>query len=226
MAVRNVFVTGGTGYMGSRLITELVRRGHLVTAVARENSVHKLPEGCSAVVGDARSVASLSNLVGDADTFVQLVGVAHPSPRKAAQFRAIDLVSARAAVDAACRGVVHHFVYVSVAHPAPVMRAYVQSRREAEESLVESGLTYTVLRPWYVLGPGHRWPLVLLPLYWLARFIPSWREGAERLGLVTIGQMVAALVNAVEDYPSEGRIFEVPRIRTSELGPSPSVFGP
>jgi uncharacterized protein YbjT (DUF2867 family) len=218
-ARRNVFVTGGTGYMGSRLIAELLRRGHTVRAVARARSLDKLPPGCTAVEGDALSTASLAHLVGDADTLVQLVGVAHPSPRKAKQFRSVDLASAHAAIDVACRAVVEHFVYVSVAHPAPVMRAYVETRREAEDALVSSGLTYTILRPWYVLGPGHRWPLVLSPLYGLATLVPAWREGARRLGLVTIAAMVAALAEAVEEPPAQGQILDVPRIRAANASP-------
>jgi hypothetical protein len=49
--------------------------------------------------------------------------------------------------------------------------------------------------------------------------IPSRREGAERLGLVTLQQMVDTLVRAVEDPPAPGqiRIVEVPGIRSGHL---------
>jgi hypothetical protein len=36
----------------------------------------------------------------------------------------------------------------------------------------------TILRPWYVLGPGHQWPYLLLPMYKLMELLPSTREGA------------------------------------------------
>jgi uncharacterized protein YbjT (DUF2867 family) len=104
-------------------------------------------------------------------------------------------------------------VYVSVAQPAPVMRAYQEVRRQAEDTLVASGLTRTVLRPWYVLGPGHRWPYALLPLYAVLEKLPSTRDSARRLGLVTRRQMVAALINAVENPPPRERLIEVPEIR-------------
>jgi len=45
-----------------------------------------------------------------------------------------------------------------------------------------------------VLGPGHYWPYLLIPGYWLARQIPSMRESSMRLGLVTLQQTVAAIV--------------------------------
>ena len=70
-----------------------------------------------------------------------------------------------------------HVVYVSVAQPAPMMHAYIAVRAEGEAALAASGLTATVLRPWYVLGPGHWWPLTLVPLYAIARLLPSTRAG-------------------------------------------------
>ncbi len=104
-------------------------------------------------------------------------------------------------------------MYVSVAHPAPVMKAYVAVRQECEALIRESGLRATILRPWYVLGPGHRWPYVLVPAYWVLRQIPSTREGATRLGLVTIGQIVGALVHAVENPADSVRVMDVPQIQ-------------
>lgn len=54
-----------------------------------------------------------------ADTFVHLVGTPRPSPAKASEFRRVDLVSVQAAVTAALNAHIAHFVYLSVAQPAP-----------------------------------------------------------------------------------------------------------
>jgi uncharacterized protein YbjT (DUF2867 family) len=144
---------------------------------------------------------------------VHLVGVSHPSPAKAEQFRSVDLAGARVAVGAAKANGIAHFVYVSVAQPAPMMHAYIAARAEAEEAIRASGMDATILRPWYVLGPGRRWPLLLAPGYWLAERIPSMRDSARRLGLVRWRQMIAALAEAVE-RPAKGvRVVEVPEIK-------------
>ncbi len=125
----------------------------------------------------------------------------------------MDLVSGKGAVEAARASDVEHFIYVSVAHPAPVMKAYIEVRSECEAMIRQSGMNATILRPWYVLGPGHRWPYLLLPIYKLMEQLPQTRAGATRLGLVTLEQMCQALLRAVED-PSQGmRIVEVPEIR-------------
>ena len=211
----NVFVTGGTGYMGRRLIPQLVARGHRVRALVRSSSTANLPAGCAPIVGNALDAASYSAAVPPAETFVHLVGVAHPRPAKAEQFRSVDLASVRAASAAAVTAGIRHFVYVSVAHPAPTMKAYIAARSEGEELVRASGLRATILRPWYVLGPGHRWPAILHPVYWLAEQFPGTRESARRLGLVTIDQMLTALVRAVENSPDGVRLVEVPQIRAA-----------
>ena len=136
MSGEPVFVTGGTGYLGSALIETLLSRGHPVHALARRGSETRLPQGARASVGDAL----------DAETFAAAI-------------------PARAST-------------------------------------------------WYVLGPGHRWPVVLAPLYALLRMIPATRESAQRLGLVTRAQVIATLVHAVATPPPSGiRIVEVPEMR-------------
>jgi len=212
---RCVFVTGGTGYMGQRLISRLLERGHDVRALVRAGSEKKLPAGCTAVAGDALDGESYAGKIAPADTFVQLVGVAHPSPAKAEEFRRVDLPSGLRAIAAAKGAGIRHFVYLSVAHPAPMMHAYIAVRSECEAVIELAGLNATILRPWYVLGPGHWWPYLLLPMYKLAEVLPQTREGARRLGLVTLEQMTRAVTVAVEN-PVEGRrVVTVPEIRSA-----------
>lgn len=208
-----IFVTGGTGYMGRRLIPLLAARGHTVRALVRPGSESRLPEGCQPVVGNALDGASFAAQVPPADTFIHLVGVAHPSPSKGEQFRAIDLKSIQASVPAAVASRVQHFIYVSVAQPAPIMGDYIAVRSRGEALLRAAGLTSTILRPWYVLGPGHRWPWLLVPIYWLFELFPGTRASARRLGLVTLSQMLQSLVYAVERPPTGIRVVEVPEIR-------------
>jgi uncharacterized protein YbjT (DUF2867 family) len=209
----NVFITGGTGYMGSRLIPLLVKRGHQVKALVRQGSETKLPAGAQGVIGDALKIDSYTDEVRGTDTFVHLIGVPHPSPVKAKQFRDVDLVSAQVAIKAAKDAGVRHFVYLSVAHPAPIMQAFIDVRTEGEGIIRASGIAATFLRPWYVLGPGHIWAYPLLPAYWILERIPKTKASAQRLGLITIDQMVGALLWAVENPPEQIRILAVPEMR-------------
>lgn len=210
---KHVFITGATGYMGQRLVPILLERGHKIRAVVRKGSESRVPAGAEIVIADPLQVDAYAKSIVPCDTFVHLIGVSHPSPAKAKQFRDIDFVSAQVAIDSAKDKRIDHFIYLSVAHPAPMMRAYIAVRRECEETIHKRGLTATILRPWYVLGPGHRWPNALIPFYWICERLPMTREGARRLGLVTLNQMIAALVWSVENPPVGVRVLGVPEIK-------------
>ena len=200
--------------MGRRLCTALLARGHRVRGLARPGSEGRLVPGCELASGDPLRGCSYIPALAGFDTLVHLVGVPHPSPAKKAQFVSIDLASAREAVAAAKTADVRHMVYVSVAHPAPVMRDYIAARTGAESAITESGENASILRPWYVLGPGRRWPLAIAPVYWIMEALPSTREGARRLGLLNAEEMIATLVNAIEEPARGVRVWEVPEIRT------------
>jgi hypothetical protein len=129
------------------------------------------------VVGDALDASSFAYAIPADATLIHLVGTPRPSPAKAAEFHRVDVPSIKATTAAAQQRAIRHLIYVSVAHPAPVMHAYIAAREEGEH-------------------------------------VAATRAGAERLGLVTLEAMIAALVNAVETPPTSGvRIIEVPEIR-------------
>jgi uncharacterized protein YbjT (DUF2867 family) len=201
--------------MGRALIPLLLSRGHRVRALSREKSAHQVPSGAETVIGNALDPASFAAGIAPADTLVHLIGTPHPSPAKAASFQSVDLASVDAMLNAATAAAVRHLIYVSVAHPAPVMQAYIAARQAGEAHIRASGIHATILRPWYVLGPGHRWPYVLVPFYAVLAIFPPTRAGALRLGLVTLDQMVLAISASIEQRSDGVRVLDVAGIRAA-----------
>jgi uncharacterized protein YbjT (DUF2867 family) len=223
---RSLVITGATGYLGRPLTTLAVARGHRVRAFVRPGSEARVGAGAAVTTGDPFAIDALAAACSAETTLVHLIGTPRPSPAKAQQFLDVDLASIRAAAAAAVGAGVPHIVYVSVAHPAPVMRAYIAARAEGERLVRETAIAATILRPWYVLGPGHWWPYALVPAYWLLERLPSTRAGAERLGLVTHEQMVTALMSAVERGPAGAGVVDVPGIRAARLSSAGPVYQP
>jgi len=200
------------------VIPLLMQRGHEVRALVRETSAPRLPPGCTPVIGNALDATTFADQVRDCDTFVQLVGTPHPNPSKAAEFERVDFASVRESVRAASDASVSHFIYLSVTPAASMMRAYVDVRMRGEALARDfvtklPGRSATFLRPWYVLGPGHRWPYAIIPIYWLMAAIPQTRDKAREFGLVTIAQIVSTVVASVDDPPVGARVVGVPEIR-------------
>jgi uncharacterized protein YbjT (DUF2867 family) len=211
----NIFIAGATGYIGRHLVPELISRGHTVRALVRAGSMGKLPEGAERVPGDPLDARTFAHELAPSDTFIQLVGVPHPSPAKARQFREIDLVAIQQSVQAIKDSTIGHFIYLSVAHPAPVMHAYIEVRAEGERLVRATGIAATFVRPWYVLGPGHWWPYAVLPLYWIWGAFPNHRDTAARLYPVKLADVVRTIAEAVDAPPNGARIIEAPEIRAA-----------
>lgn len=213
----NIFITGGTGYIGSRIVPVLIKNGFNVTALARKNSLNKLPQGCKAVEGNALDENTFKEFVKDCDTYIQLVGVSHPSPAKKEEFKKIDLASIVASVKAAKYAGVKHFIYLSVAQPAPMMKEYIEVRKHGEQLLTMNEIPSSIIRPWYIIGPGHYWPLVLNPVYKIFEWIPATKEQAINLGLVRLEEILNTILYSVKNPPKvELRIYKTPEIRNSD----------
>ena len=213
-----VFIAGGTGYIGKRLIRILLDEGCDVTALVRQQSIKKVPDGCKSVVGSPFDAATYVGSIPADSVFVHLVGVNHPGPKKKLLFYSVDLASLKVSVEAAKQAGVKHFVYVSVAqHPTKVMADYQEARRQGEEAILASGLTSTFIRPWYVVGPGHYWPLLFQPVFKLLEVIPSTSVKAKALALVSLKQMLLTLKNTVINTPNGiNTIVEVQDIKNAK----------
>lgn len=208
-----IFITGGTGYIGSRLITVLIKNEFEIFALTRKGSEKKLPSGCNVIFGNALDSSDFENQIRPCETYIHLIGTAHPGPWKGNEFRKVDLVSIQQAVPAALNSGVRHFIYLSVAHPAPVMKDYTNVRLKGEDLIIKSGINASFIRPWYVTGPGHYWPNLFIPVYKFLELIPSTRDTARRLGLVRINQINSCILHAVKNPPDGICIFDVKDIK-------------
>ncbi|MDP4263292.1 MAG: NAD(P)H-binding protein [Bacteroidota bacterium] len=212
---KTVFITGATGYIGTRLIKRLIKKGYPVLALVRKGSEQKVPAGAQIIIGNPFDARTFQSYIPAGCVFVQLLGVAHPSPKKAQQFKDIDLRSVKASADAASAAGINHFIYMSVAMaPVKLMQAYQEVRKEGERYCLTKTFNCSFIRPWYVIGPGHWWPVLLLPVYGLAELVPSWRKKTRAIGLVTIKQILHTLVNTIDQEPLPQRILEIKEIRS------------
>jgi len=215
---RTIFITGATGYVGKRLTKQFLQRGHRVIVLVRKGSENKMVAGAETVVADPFDSGSFYSFIPKNCVFVQLPGVSHPSPKKAKQFKEIDLRSVKASADAAAIAAASHFIYISVSMaPSKLMAEYQAVRKEGEEYCKNKYLKCTFIRPWYVLGPGHFWPILLLPLYAVAGLVPSWKQKVRAIGLVSIRRVLKVLIKAVEQGPVLCRIMDIKDIRNADL---------
>jgi len=78
----NIALIGATGNAGSRILAELIRRGHIVTAIVRNPTQVPAQAGVTAIKGDANDPVSLAALLKGHDAVVSSVRFSDSDPRK------------------------------------------------------------------------------------------------------------------------------------------------
>ena len=153
MARRNwnrIFVTGGTSFLGLRVVAALIEQGADVTVLVRpenEDKLGALRRHVRLVSGNVWDRASLKGRSRGHGAVVHLVGSIHAQPERGLTFQQLNLVSARNAISMAVSDGVPYFVLLSaVAKPLGVSSEYIYSKREAEDYLRGSGLTWAIVR--------------------------------------------------------------------------------
>jgi uncharacterized protein YbjT (DUF2867 family) len=197
------FVAGATGETGRRIVKELVRRQIPVRAMVRnlEKARQILPPEAELVVGDVLKPESLSAAIGDSTVILSATGAA-PSFDPTGPYK-VDLEGTKNLVDAAKSKGIQHFVMVSslcvsqIFHPLNLFWLILVWKKQAEEYLEKSGLTYTIVRPGGLKNEDNPDPVVM--------------SSADTLfdGSIPRSKVAQVCVEALSEPDSRNKIVEV-----------------
>lgn len=208
-------VTGATGYIGGRLVPQLLDRGYSVRALARNpDKLADVPWRDSVEVarGDLADPDSLSAAFEGTDVVYYLVH----SMGSSADFVAAEAESARNVVAAAKHAGVKRLVYLGGLHPSGVeLSPHLRSRVAVGEILLESGIETVVLQAGIVIGSG-------------SASFEMMRHLTNRLPAMTTPKWVHNKIQpiAIHDvlhYLAEAATAEMPSSRTWDIG-GPDLF--
>lgn len=150
-SARPIFVTGATGFVGERIVNELLSRGHRVRALVREKPIDR--DGVESVVGDLFDDAALNAGLKDCAGVIHLVGIIREVPEKGQTFEHIHYDGAVRVINAAKRNNVRRFIHMSALGVREnSASAYASTKARAEAYLKQSGLDWTILRPSIIHG--------------------------------------------------------------------------
>ncbi|ASC71276.1 putative NAD-dependent epimerase [Halomicronema hongdechloris C2206] len=147
------FVAGATGETGRRIVRLLVSRGISVKAFVRDVDVARaiLPIEAELVRGDVLDRDTISLALADCTLLFCATG-ARPSFDPTGPYK-VDYEGTKQLIDAAKEHGIEHFVMVSSLcvsrffHPLNLFWLVLWWKQQAERHLLQSGLTYTIVRP-------------------------------------------------------------------------------
>lgn len=153
--MKRVLLLGATGFVGSETALALHRAGHAVIGFGRDPDLaRRLLPAIEFRMGDLRhfqSVEDWSPLLDDVDVVINASGVLQTGLRD--HVEQVQLGAIGALVSACAKGGVAHFIQISASNAdCASPNAFMASKGEADDFLVRSGLSHTILRPGLVIA--------------------------------------------------------------------------
>ncbi len=205
-----VLVTGGTGVVGEAVVSELCRRGHSVRLLSR-NATEDVAQWGDATEPWPASVSDADKLVGCAagcDLVLHVAGIiAEAAPD--VTFDTVNVEGTRNVVREAERAGVGRFIYVSSLGADRGESPYHRSKKAAEGIVEAFRGGWIILRPGNVYGPGDEVVSLLLQMVRTLPAIPVIGGGDDPFQPVWVGDLAAAIVQAVERTDLHGHVLEI-----------------
>jgi NADH dehydrogenase len=180
-----------------------------VRALIRHDSrLDVLPEGIHTAVGDVVTGHGLAAACADCDTVVHLVGIIRQT--REITFDKVHVGGTTHVVEAATEAGVRRIVHMSAlgtGRGIPI--AYFETKLRAEEIVRRSGLTWAILRPSVIIGPGSGFVQAVLDLVRKYPVTPVAGPGTVRIEPVDIDDLCAAVRALVGRDDLWGKVYEL-----------------
>lgn len=204
-----VLVTGATGYIGGRLVPELLTAGYRVRVMARQPrhlTNREWFDQVEIIYGDASSPESLIPALPGVDVAYYLIH----SLGAGETFESLDRIDAHNFAEAAYAAHVQRIIYLGGLYPKEEkLSPHLQSRKEVGEILLASGVPTTVLRAAVIIGSGSlsfemlRYLTERLPIL----IAPNWVDS--RIQPIAVRDVLHYLVQSAAMSPEINQGFDI-----------------
>jgi uncharacterized protein YbjT (DUF2867 family) len=205
-----VFLTGGTGFVGSEVLRQLTAAGHTVRALVRPGSEDKLVvrQGVEIHRGDANDPASLDGAMAGCEAVIHLIGIIREFPAKGVTFARLHVEATSHVLAETQRQGIRRYLHMSANGTGPGSSSgYFRSKWQAEELVRASGLDWTIFRPSLIHGEGDQFVNMLARLIRLSPLLPVVGDGQYRLAPVFVQDVAAAFTRGLEVAAARGKTY-------------------
>jgi len=205
-----VFLTGGTGFVGSEVLRQLLAAGHSVRCLVRSGSEEKLAvkEGVEIHNGDVTMANTLQGAMEGCDAVMHLVGIIRDFPTRGITFQRFHVEATRNMVNAATSQGVKRYIQMSAnGSRSEASSLYHRSKWDAEELVRGSALQWTIFRPSVIFGPGGEFVTMLADMVRKLPVVPVLGDGKYRLAPIAVSEVAVSFVKALNDAASIGKSY-------------------
>lgn len=208
--VMKVFLSGGTGFVGSEVRRQLLAAGHVVRVLVRDGSEGKLAdaENLEVHLGDLTDASSLVGALDGCEAVIHLVGIIREFPGRGVTFKRLHVKATENLVLAAEEQGVKRFLHMSAnGVRAQANTGYHRTKWQAEGFVRDSGLDWTIFRPSLIFGPGSEFVGMLTEMIRRMPVVPVIGNGQYRMQPVALEQVAASFVKALEMPETIGETY-------------------
>lgn len=205
-----VFVTGGTGFVGTEVVRQLTEAGHVARLLIRPGSEGRLAEreGVEVHLGDVTDPKSLKKGMAGCHAVIHLVGIIREFPSRGITFEKLHSQATRNLVTAAQEQGARRFLHMSAnGTRADAVSPYHKTKWDAEQALRGSTLQWTIFRPSLIFGPGDAFVNMLADLIRRLPMVPVIGDGRYRMSPVAVGDVAAGFVGALTRPETIGQTY-------------------
>jgi NADH dehydrogenase len=214
----NVFLTGGTGFVGKVVLEALLARNHSIHALVNHRPVSLKDDRVQSFPGGLFDDAALDRAMSGCGAVIHLVGIIAEKPAKGITFDRIHSEGTERVVAAARRAGIQRYLHMSALGAGPNAPArYHRSKFKAEQHVRGSGLDWTIFQPSLIHGPGGDFSKMeagwatgkSLPFF----FMPYFGAGVLGMGRkskiqpIFVEDVARAFAEALEDPGKVGEVF-------------------
>jgi NADH dehydrogenase len=202
-----VAVTGGTGFVGKEVVSELIRAGHEVRVLSR-STPERLLEGTVHISGNVVTGEGLDVLVEGADSVIHLVGIIREAG--ANTFKAVHHNGTVNVIAATSQAGVRRYLHMSAMGTRKgAASIYHQTKYAGEEAVRASGLDWTIFRPSTIFGPEDSFINLLTGMMRKFPVMPVVGDGNNMMQPVSVKDVAAAFRTTLESDAHIGKTYEL-----------------
>jgi uncharacterized protein YbjT (DUF2867 family) len=206
-----VLVTGGTGFVGPKVVQALLAQGHEVRALVRrpERAAQLAAWGAELVTGDVTDPPSLHTAVDGCTHVVHLVAILKGSP---SDFQRVMTQGTSNVIAAAKDAQVERFVLMSAVGPTEQAKdavPYFASKWAMEQETVRSGLEYTIFRPSFVFGRDGGALRTFIKQVRYSPVVTVIGSGVQRIQPIWVEDVAEYFARGVDHPQAANRAFEI-----------------